>query len=478
MRRPSNLTAGTSAPRALPAPVQGEAPGAPANYLDLYGLSKAPFGSAHDGTGFILFSSHRRAFELVIDHMINGAGVLLVQGEEGIGKTETLRAAANVAGESGLETIVVSRLPGERIDLARLVSALGDQSGGGQSGESEAGRQDVIARFLQPPRKALLIDDADLMGEDCVQFLWSIVQRMKDAADGSAIILSISTDLAPDAKRVDLSQLTGVARNTIRMPRLGPAEVRQYIERSLWIAGGTTRRLISTDAMKILIARSNGVPGVVNRLMEAAFTAGFARGDGTIAAKTVAAAVGSLHPKPARKENENSELIERAARWVAAGLFVIGAAVFIYQGLKDRDANPQAGSSSSIQAPIPAPGASIGQAPPAKPSASPTVEQPTAAKSTAAKSTETLAPALIAALIKRGDQSIELGDIAAARLLFQRAADAGNAGAATSLGKTYDPNFMPPGGKANPAKAAEWYQKAMASGDPRAGELLKRLGSR
>src|SRR5258708_38775407 len=45
----------------------------------------------------------------------------------------------------------------------------------------------------------------------------------------------------------------------------------------------------------------------------------------------------------------------------------------------------------------------------------------------------------IAALYKRGEQLIQQGDIAAARLMFARAASVGDARAALALGASYDP---------------------------------------
>jgi TPR repeat protein len=81
----------------------------------------------------------------------------------------------------------------------------------------------------------------------------------------------------------------------------------------------------------------------------------------------------------------------------------------------------------------------------------------------------------MAALMKRGNQSLDLGDISAARLLFQRAARAGNAAAATALAKTFDPNFMATESARDPDRAAAWYQEAIDLGDPGAADLLKRL---
>jgi type II secretory pathway predicted ATPase ExeA len=434
MRRPPNLMKTTTAAQPALAPAD---PGPPLNYLDLYGLSKSPFGAGADGAGYILFGSHRRAFELLVDHMMNGSSMILLTGDSGIGKTETFRAAAAVAGESGLRTILVSRPPDGRISLEQIVADL--------DGQPET--------FFTPPRKALLADDIELMPNDCVALLLALSRPTPAEQGGSAIILSSS---GAELSRPDLAELSALARNTVRLARLGPAEVRQYIERSLWIAGGTTRRLITPDAMKLVIAHSGGLPGTVNRLMEAAFTAGFARGDSMITARTVGAVIGPPAPRSRpRPTREPSGVPARALQIAAMGLLVAGVSVFLYRGLTSRGApNP------TITAQRPAEPSPPANAPAALPPAN---------------APATLSPAVVTALLNRGNEALGLGDIAAARLLFQRAAEAGNGAAATALGKTYDPNFTTNTSARDPARATDWYRKAIALGDPNAANLLKRL---
>jgi hypothetical protein len=67
-------------------------------------------------------------------------------------------------------------------------------------------------------------------------------------------------------------------------------------------------------------------------------------------------------------------------------------------------------------------------------------------------------------LQRRGDQLVAIGDIAGARLYYERAAAQGSARAATSVGNTYDPAFLSAAGvrgmRGDPAAAAEWYGKA------------------
>ena len=69
-------------------------------------------------------------------------------------------------------------------------------------------------------------------------------------------------------------------------------------------------------------------------------------------------------------------------------------------------------------------------------------------------------------LIERGDAMLALHDIGSARLLYERAAKAGNSRAATGVGKTFDPNFLRREGavglQPNRSEAINWYQKAAA----------------
>jgi hypothetical protein len=96
-----------------------------------------------------------------------------------------------------------------------------------------------------------------------------------------------------------------------------------------------------------------------------------------------------------------------------------------------------------------------------------------------------LAPDEVAMLIRRGQESLKLGDIAAARLLLQRAADAGSAAAALTLGSTFDPAVLRDIGVlgfAPDAKQARiWYGRAAALGSQEAAgrmERLERAGAR
>ncbi|SFK30348.1 sel1 repeat family protein [Methylocapsa palsarum] len=90
-----------------------------------------------------------------------------------------------------------------------------------------------------------------------------------------------------------------------------------------------------------------------------------------------------------------------------------------------------------------------------------------------------IAPQEIAALIKRGNDLISSGDFAAARLVLQRAAEAGDERAALALAGTYDPETLKKlslhGLSPDIAMARHWYEKAKALGSRDASQRLEML---
>jgi hypothetical protein len=91
-------------------------------------------------------------------------------------------------------------------------------------------------------------------------------------------------------------------------------------------------------------------------------------------------------------------------------------------------------------------------------------------------------PEMIALLVQLGEQLVEAGDFATARTLFQRAAEADDAAAATALGATYDPAVLASvraiGIAPDVVKARFWYEKAAQLGSSDARRRLELMANR
>jgi hypothetical protein len=92
-----------------------------------------------------------------------------------------------------------------------------------------------------------------------------------------------------------------------------------------------------------------------------------------------------------------------------------------------------------------------------------------------------LDPEEIETMLTRGQTMLENGDIAGARLLLQRAAEAGDQTAAMALAASFDPVVMRDlgvrGVEANVEKARYWYGKASQFGSKEAPKRLESLAS-
>jgi hypothetical protein len=85
-------------------------------------------------------------------------------------------------------------------------------------------------------------------------------------------------------------------------------------------------------------------------------------------------------------------------------------------------------------------------------------------------------------LLKRGHEQLAEGGIAQARLLYERAADAGLALGAMAMAATYDAIELQRLGvrglKPDPEAARRWYERASQLGAPEAELRLRRLGQK
>ena len=79
------------------------------------------------------------------------------------------------------------------------------------------------------------------------------------------------------------------------------------------------------------------------------------------------------------------------------------------------------------------------------------------------------------------DHFIKLGDLSSARLLLERAAEAGDGNAALTLAGTFDPNVVKtlglPGSAADIEIARLWYERAARFGSAEARDRLQQLAT-
>ncbi|MHA1567599.1 MAG: hypothetical protein ACTSX7_19990 [Alphaproteobacteria bacterium] len=86
-----------------------------------------------------------------------------------------------------------------------------------------------------------------------------------------------------------------------------------------------------------------------------------------------------------------------------------------------------------------------------------------------------------AKMVARAEEYLQVGDVIAARLLFEATANLGSANAALRAGETYDPIFLKENGFVGalpvPESATNWYRSALDLGSDQAADRIQRLES-
>ncbi|MEX2127382.1 MAG: hypothetical protein WD871_03975 [Xanthobacteraceae bacterium] len=132
----------------------------------------------------------------------------------------------------------------------------------------------------------------------------------------------------------------------------------------------------------------------------------------------------------------------------------------------------------SAQLPAPAPTQAKAPAAPPAPAAPAASTPPAPPTQTAARNID---PQELALMVKRGEDLLNSGDIASARLLLRRAAEARDARAAFALAGSYDPivlnRLRVHGSTPDVMMARDWYEKAKQYGSREAPQRLELLAS-
>jgi hypothetical protein len=183
----------------------------------------------------------------------------------------------------------------------------------------------------------------------------------------------------------------------------------------------------------------------------------------------VKASMAAIFPSSSAAQSDRSYLTARNAQKITAGP----------PATEDQTPGAQSATTAAMAAParqeirLAYQNALQDRAPAAAPVAEPPAPEP---------SIHHLDPDAIASLLKRADALIQSRDVAAARLVLRRAADAGDAHAAMTLAETYDPAFLEKlgvhGFVPDLAMARSWYEKARALGSAEAPQRLETLASK
>lgn len=265
-------------------------------YERFYGLRERPFGLTPDPRYLLLTESHAEALSTLHYGISSRAGVILVTGEAGTGKTTVLRAAL----ASQPSSYCFAMISNPTLNRAEFVECLAHTFGLNEGAAQSKAKLLVELRGLLERRSrngvhtALVVDEAHKLSDELLEEVRLLVNIETDTEKLLSVVLTGQPELGERLNTIGLRQLK--QRVALRCA-LRPLELREtaaYIAGRIRLAGGEAVRLFTREAVQTIHEFSHGIPRTISAICDNALVAGFAVAKSPVTRDLVSEACRSL----------------------------------------------------------------------------------------------------------------------------------------------------------------------------------------
>jgi general secretion pathway protein A len=244
--------------------------------LEFHGLKLAPFDITPNPRFLFHSPKHREAFNHLLYGIRERKGFVQLTGEVGAGKTTLCRALLeHLDGRYATALILNPMLSGDEL-MKAIAMEYGLEVKGKDRLETMAILSDFLLRQTLAGRETVLIvDEAQNLTEDLLEQVRLISNIETDDRKLLQIVLMGQPELRDRLNSHKLRQLR--QRITVRyhLNPLTRAEVGQYIQHRLALAGARGLPAFTTPAVWRVFRYSGGIPRLVNAVCDKALLAGY-----------------------------------------------------------------------------------------------------------------------------------------------------------------------------------------------------------
>ena len=245
-------------------------------YEEFYNLTEKPFTLSPDPAFLYLGRSHRRAMNILEYGVESDAGITVVSGEVGTGKTTLVRGLIDELGDDvtiGLITNTQKNFG----DLLKWVL----MSYGVETDETDHVKlYKMLVEFITAEHEAgrrvlLIIDEAQNLGPDALEDIRMLTNINVDKDLVLQLILVGQPELVEMLRKKELRQFAQRVSADYLLQPLTFRETERYIRHRIKIAGGDDN-LFAQTAYATVYYHSGGIPRVINTICDMALVYGFA----------------------------------------------------------------------------------------------------------------------------------------------------------------------------------------------------------
>jgi type II secretory pathway predicted ATPase ExeA len=251
-------------------------------YEEFYKLDERPFLTVPDPSFLFWAEAHTLAFTMLRYGLMSRAPITVITGEIGAGKTTLVRQLLREVPQ-GLVVGLVSNMQEARGSLLDWVMmSLGEEPGDENYVTKFRRFQDhAVNCYAAGKRVVLIFDEAQNLGVEALEELRMLSNINADKDELLQLVLVGQPQLRDLLGRPELTQFAQRISADFHLSAMEAAEVEQYIQHRLEVAGATWRIFPSRTCALIHLA-TRGVPRMVNILCDLCLVYGFSAGSKVI----------------------------------------------------------------------------------------------------------------------------------------------------------------------------------------------------
>lgn len=251
-------------------------------YEKFYQLKERPFSLTPDPSFLYFGKNHKRAMDILEYGVVSDAGITVVSGEVGTGKTTLLRALIEKLGDEITVGFITNTQQSFDVLMKWVLLAFGIETNETDHVKLYQMFLQFVAKEQKSGRKALLIiDEAQNLSSVALEDIRMLTNINVNKMPLLQLILVGQPELVKLLSKKELRQFAQRVSADFYLKPLTAEETDQYIRHRLKTAGGQ-EDLFEDNAIELVYRYSDGIPRIINNLCDMALVYGYSEDESRI----------------------------------------------------------------------------------------------------------------------------------------------------------------------------------------------------
>lgn len=245
-------------------------------YESYYGFREKPFSLLPDPSFLFLSKQHNMALTMLQYGMMNHAGITVITGEVGSGKTTLVRQLLNEIGDD----VTVGLISNTHQSFGELMQWVLRAFGLHYKDQDainlyETFENFIVGEYAKGKRTILIIDEAQNMASSTLEELRMLTNINADKDQVLQLVLVGQPELKDTLSRPDLIQFVQRVVSSYHLGALSQDDAHEYIRHRLSKSGGDPG-IFDEKSREAIWKASGGIPRLINHICDISLVYGFA----------------------------------------------------------------------------------------------------------------------------------------------------------------------------------------------------------